>query len=180
MKRPTFRLLTLCLSACCAWTPAMAQDSFPSKTIKIVNNFAAGASILIDTGSSGNTIVGNYLGALDTSGNYDGGGAILSYGVRVAGDNNTIGGTTAADRNVIASNNANYGIFVSGAGAFSNRIQGNHIGTNAAGTAALGNVVGLYIDDGGDVLVGGSAAGAGTADVGFAAGEAADLSAAGG
>lgn len=42
MKRPTFRLLTLCLSACCAWTPAMAQDSFPSKTIKIVNNFAAG------------------------------------------------------------------------------------------------------------------------------------------
>lgn len=42
MKRPTFRLLTLCVSAFCAWTPAMAQDSFPSKTIKIVNNFAAG------------------------------------------------------------------------------------------------------------------------------------------
>ncbi len=42
MKRPTFRLLTLCLSAFCAWTPAMAQDGFPSKTIKIVNNFAAG------------------------------------------------------------------------------------------------------------------------------------------
>lgn len=42
MKRPTFRLLTLCVSAFCAWTPAMALDSFPSKTIKIVNNFAAG------------------------------------------------------------------------------------------------------------------------------------------
>ena len=42
MKRPTFRLLTLCLSAFCTWTPAMAQDGFPSKTIKIVNNFAAG------------------------------------------------------------------------------------------------------------------------------------------
>lgn len=42
MKSPTSRLLTLCLTALFACAPAMAQDNFPSKTIKIVNNFPAG------------------------------------------------------------------------------------------------------------------------------------------
>ena len=41
MKRPTFRLLTLCLSACCALTPAMAQDSFPSKTNAVTPFFSS-------------------------------------------------------------------------------------------------------------------------------------------
>lgn len=42
MKSPAFRLLTLCLSALFACAPAMAQDSYPSKPVKIVNNFPAG------------------------------------------------------------------------------------------------------------------------------------------
>jgi hypothetical protein len=129
----------------------------------LINNFAAGASILIDTGSSGNTIVGNYLGALNTNGGFDGGGAILSYGLRILGDNNTIGGTSAADRNVIASNNANYGVMVSGAGAFGNRITGNYIGTDATGNTGVGeDFIGMALfNSGNNNEIGGSAPNAG-------------------
>ena len=42
MKSPALRLLSLCLPALFACAPAMAQDNYPSKTIKIVNNFPAG------------------------------------------------------------------------------------------------------------------------------------------
>ena len=42
MKTPAFRLLNLCLTALLACAPAMAQTSYPSKPIKIVNNFPAG------------------------------------------------------------------------------------------------------------------------------------------
>ena len=53
---------------------------------------------------------------------------------------NTIGGATAAARNVI-SGNTQYGVIVSAqAGATTNNIiQGNYLGTNAAGTAAVSN-----------------------------------------
>ncbi|MDP3522336.1 MAG: DUF4347 domain-containing protein [Hydrogenophaga sp.] len=129
----------------------------------LINNFAAGASILIESGSSGNTIAGNYLGALDTNGNFDGGGAILSYGLRILGDNTTIGGTTAADRNVIACNNANYGIFVSGAGAFGNHVSGNYIGTDATGNTGVGaDFIGIALFNSGDNnTIGGAAVNAG-------------------
>ena len=42
MKNPSFRLLSLCLSALLACAPAMAQDSYPSKPVKLVSNFPAG------------------------------------------------------------------------------------------------------------------------------------------
>jgi hypothetical protein len=51
---------------------------------------------------------------------------------------NTIGGTTAGSRNVISGNGTN-GIVVNGGGANYNTILGNYIGTNASGTARLGN-----------------------------------------
>ncbi|HWT03120.1 MAG TPA: Calx-beta domain-containing protein, partial [Pyrinomonadaceae bacterium] len=82
---------------------------------------------------SGNTIQGNYVGT-DATGkqprpNHAGIGLYNS-------SNNTIGGTTAAARNVISGNNFE-GISV--ANAWDNLIQGNFIGTDAAGTAPLGN-----------------------------------------
>lgn len=42
MKNPSFRLLPLCLSALFACAPAMAQDNYPSKPVKLVSNFPAG------------------------------------------------------------------------------------------------------------------------------------------
>ena len=60
--------------------------------------------------------------------------------------NNTIGGTTPAARNVISSNSSAYNIFINGAGSSGNTIQGNYIGTNAAGTAAMaGSIIGVEI-----------------------------------
>src|SRR5262249_53518507 len=53
----------------------------------------------------------------------------------------TVGGTTAAERNVI-SGNAGNGIFLFD-GANNNTIQGNYLGTNVAGTAAVGNGSGI-------------------------------------
>ncbi|WP_326540719.1 cadherin domain-containing protein, partial [Pseudorhodoferax sp.] len=94
---------------------------------------ATSAAIYIDTGSNGNTIAGNYLGAVDASGNIV---AVASstYVVYVASANNVIGGSTAADRNVITPGSANYGLLLFGATATGNVVQGNYIGTNAAGT----------------------------------------------
>ena len=50
-------------------------------------------------------------------------------------DSNTIGGTTVAARNVISGNDS-VGVDL---GSFRNLIQGNFIGTDASGTAALGS-----------------------------------------
>lgn len=42
MKNPALRLLSLCLPALFACAPAMAQDNYPSKPVKLVSNFPAG------------------------------------------------------------------------------------------------------------------------------------------
>lgn len=88
-------------------------------------------------GADDNTVTGNYIGvnaagtaALgnDDFGMYIGGGA----------QNNTIGGTTPAEGNVI-SNNGRDGIYVADSSTAGNVISGNYIGTDASGTAAMGN-----------------------------------------
>ncbi len=63
---------------------------------------------------------------------------------------NTIGGTTAAQRNVISGlNNGNTGIRIIGSGTSGNFVYGNSIGVNLAGTAKIGDVgTGVYIYNG--------------------------------
>jgi hypothetical protein len=87
------------------------------------------------------------------------------YGINLSQVSNklvTIGGTTPAARNVIAANSI--GIFISGpeeAGS-SELVQGNFIGTNAAGTGALPNVAqGIQLNMAVNVTIGGTATGAG-------------------
>jgi uncharacterized repeat protein (TIGR01451 family) len=73
--------------------------------------------------------------------------------------NTTVGGTTPAARNVVSGNGA-YGIFVLGGSG--NRIQGNFVGTNAAGSAALANAFdGVLVAASSNNVVGGTAPGAG-------------------
>lgn len=62
--------------------------------------------------------------------------------------NSSIGGTTAADANVISGNHGD-GILISGSSATGNQILGNYIGTDKTGTLALGNnAFGVFLRDG--------------------------------
>src|SRR5262249_54775949 len=86
-------------------------------------------------------VIGNYIGT-----NAAGSAAIpnASSGISITdGTTNNIGGTLAGSGNVI-SGNTGPGITL-GSGADSNLVQGNFIGTNAAGSAALGNGGGVVI-----------------------------------
>jgi uncharacterized repeat protein (TIGR01451 family) len=106
-------------------------------------------------------ILGNFIGtdpagtaALPNSG-------AISYVVGIFDESNNvrIGGTDPADRNLISGNQA--GVYLLGP-IESALVQGNYIGTNRDGTAALQNsLIGLYISDSGGHTVGGTAAGAG-------------------
>ena len=72
-----------------------------------------------------------------------------------AGSGCVIGGTTGNHRNVI-SGNSQYGIFMYDDES-SCIISGNYIGINAAGTAAIANDIGVYLDGTGMVLGGDTA-----------------------
>ena len=122
-----------------------------------INRFSA-SGILLDT-SGGNTVAGCYIG---TNSAGTAAAANAQFGIRITNvANNTIGGTTATQRNVI-SGNTDDGIYISGAAATGNVVQGNYIGINAAGNAVIGNTSeGMTIDGAVNTLIGGTAAGAG-------------------
>lgn len=83
--------------------------------------------------------------------------AINGFGIQLASNGNTIGGATAAARNVIGgSGNA---IQINGD---NNGVFGNSLGTDAAGTATnLGNTAGIFIFGGTGNTIGGIATGQG-------------------
>jgi hypothetical protein len=105
--------------------------------------------------STNNVAQGNYIGV-----NASGTAAVGNgqQGIEVSGGNNTIGGTAAGAGNVV-SGNFNNGItfFSSGSGQ---TVQGNLIGTNATGTAAIPNNLGVLFTGTSNSTVGGAAAGA--------------------
>ena len=111
--------------------------------------------------TTNNLVQGNYIG-VDATGTADLGNVGNGVAIFSAAANNTIGGTAAGAGNVISGNDG-YGIGISAGGATANIVQGNRIGTNAAGTAGVGNSKeGIYISGGaGNTVVGGIAAGAG-------------------
>ncbi len=114
-----------------------------------------GSGILIS--SSGNVVAGNYLG-VTPSGTAALGNAVA--GITILGAaNNLIGGTNAADRNVISGND--YGIFVTGFGSSGNVIAGNLIGTDVTGTFDVGNTNhGVLLDNVSGNWIGGTVPGA--------------------
>jgi hypothetical protein len=100
-------------------------------------------------------ITGNFIGT-DASGTAGLGNE--AYGVHLASDLNRVGGTGGGEGNVIADSGID-GIFVDA--STGNVIQGNYVGTNAAGAPTLGNAQdGIWLDDASDTLIGGSTAAA--------------------
>lgn len=116
--------------------------------------------ILIGTGAYGNLIHGNAIGT-----NISGAFALpnLEYGLLISeSSGNTIGGTTRGTGNLI-SGNEGFGLVIVGLQASGNVVQGNAIGTNINGTAALPNygTAGLAITNAPNNLIGGTALHAG-------------------
>jgi uncharacterized repeat protein (TIGR01451 family) len=132
----------------------------------ISGNFGSGV-VLNGTAVTANAVSGNYIGL-----NAAGTAAVpnITDGIQIlfGASSNTIGGTTAAARNVI-SGNGNSGIFIAaGSATFctGNTITGNFIGTNAAGTSTIGNSAGLFLGQNaiGNIIGGLTAAEANTID----------------
>jgi titin len=90
--------------------------------------------ICLDGAGSANVVEGNYVGIGLTGGAL--GNGFEGICLRNGSSGNTIGGMTAAQRNVVSKNGEN-GILL--ASVDSNIVEGNYLGTNVAGTAALGN-----------------------------------------
>ena len=117
------------------------------------------------SGTTGNTVSGNYIG-VDASGTAALGNDHNGVAIGGGAHGNTIGGSTANERNVI-SGNGDDGICIYGssdASSTSNIVSGNYIGTDASGTAALGNASsGVHIlgtvDKGPTTTIGGDTAG---------------------
>jgi len=119
-----------------------------------------GVGVYLDgTTTQSNSIIGNFIGtkAAGTAGISASSAGVL---INNAPDN-TIGGTTAADRNIISGNSV-VGVYIALAGATGNAVQNNYIGTDVHGLAGIPNGVdGIYINDAPNNTIGGTAAGAG-------------------
>jgi hypothetical protein len=122
----------------------------------VVNRFSTGFGIDV-AGLGGNLIAGNFIG-LNLAGTTGQGNFT---GLAIHSANNTIGGTTPADRNIVAGNNSNSGIALGGTATTGNIIEGNYVGTDVTGTVAIGNNVGVFmVQASGNNTVGGTAPGA--------------------
>jgi hypothetical protein len=97
----------------------------------------AGEGVRLDTNeTSGNSIVGNYIGTSE-----DGMSAVGNVGRGVFifhALNNSIGGASPGDRNII-SGNISSGVTIMGTGSMGYTIAGNYIGLGADGDTDLGN-----------------------------------------
>ena len=116
------------------------------------------------SGTSDNTVQGNYIGTTKTGLSPLGNGGV-GVSFRFGANGNTLGGTVVAAGNLLCAS-TNQGIFINFA---SNEIvQGNYIGVGADGATPLGNGVtgtftepGIYVLVGESNLIGGAVAGAG-------------------
>jgi CSLREA domain-containing protein len=105
---------------------------------------------------AGQVILGNKIGT-DASGNTAIPNTTGIYDAPTSGGSHIIGGSGSGEGNVI-SGNQHFGIYLQSA---NNVVQGNYIGTNASGTAALPNGNGIQLDSAINNLIGGSSPGEG-------------------
>jgi parallel beta-helix repeat protein len=120
------------------------------------NNGSDGDGIdVIGVGATGNTLAGNYIG-LDATGTIDKGNADDGIRISDGASGNTVGGTAAADRNLISGNGDVGILFYDGD---NNIVYNNYIGPDRTGTTAFTNSRGIRLDFGSTGnIIGGSAA----------------------
>jgi hypothetical protein len=110
-------------------------------------------------GASGNAVLGNFVGT-DATGMLDRGNQWAGVYLWSNTANNTVGGTVAGARNIVAGNGW-YGVRIE-AGGNGNTVLGNYIGTDRTGTSGLGNAWnGVRLEDTSNNTVGGTTPGAG-------------------
>jgi titin len=119
----------------------------------------AGGIQISSPGSTGNQVVGNFIGT-----NASGTAALGNdfWGVVISdAPGNIVGGLTPGSGNVISANGS-HGIQLSGASATGNQIVGNRIGTDLSGTILLGNALaGIFLSDAPNNTIGGTGSSAG-------------------
>ena len=122
------------------------------------NTYDLGSGILLNSEIAGfNLIEGNKIGT-DLSGTKPLGNA--NAGISVSSEQqNTIGGTTTGDANLISANGRD-GIDINNVYASNNLVEGNDIGTDATGTINLGNGGNGVLVGVSNNTIGGTAAGA--------------------
>ncbi len=115
----------------------------------------SGGAVHVGLAATGVEVLGNMIGL-------DRGGSVAvpnGSGVDIQGSSDTVGGTSAAAGNVI-SGNFGTGVVIDGVPPnplpTSNLVQGNRIGTTAAGTAAVPNLQGVGIFDATANTIGGA------------------------
>jgi hypothetical protein len=124
----------------------------------VSGNQAAGIAIGGES-AVGNVVLGNFVG-LDATGAGDLGNRQDGIDIAGAASENTIGGTTAAARNVIAGNLGS-GVVITDS-AFDNVVAGNYVGLDVTGARPVrNNGNGVLISDSGTNTIGGTAPGAG-------------------
>jgi hypothetical protein len=132
-----------------------ASDNTIGGTTSAARNVVSGNAegiTIVDATSTGNVLLGNYIGT-DVTGTV---AVPNGTGVLLLAPDNTVGGTTAGSGNLI-SGNTGLGISLGPPNATGNLIAGNHIGVDATGTLALGNDVGVWVDNVADNTIGGTA-----------------------
>lgn len=125
-------------------------------TTALARNVVASGSLGIRLDGGTTVIEGNYIGT-DVTGSLDLGSS--GAGIRAfTAANNTIGGAAVGAGNLVSGHQAD-GILLDSGG---NLVQGNRVGTNAAGTLALPNATfGVHVSFSADNVIGGTAPGAG-------------------
>lgn len=135
----------------------------------VVGGTAPGSRNVVSGNSGGGLFVGGNASAL-VQGNYFGTDA--SGSAQIVGDTLslavwlslavTVGGTTPAARNVVSGTSGTGLSLFGGTDGYEPLVQGNYIGLNASGTAAISNgSAGIELENAADVTIGGVVAGAG-------------------
>lgn len=135
----------------------LATDNSLVRGLSVINfleNAAGdrGFGIRITGGGNGNTIAGNFvgLGPDGTSANPN----FVGIKLEIFATNNTIGGTTANDRNVV-SGNSETGIHIDL--SLFNFVTGNYVGVDKSGMNSVPNLFGVVVSESASNTIGGGA-----------------------
>src|SRR5262249_3566381 len=129
---------------------AQASNNFIGFASSGDNNVISGNGTwgvyITDSGTNGNTVANNFIG-ITSAGNAPVPNANNGVDIVYGAQSNTVGGTTAAARNVIPGN-LHQGVPIGFPNPANNRVEGNFIGTDSTGKALLAiseQVDGVYV-----------------------------------